>query len=377
MKTLIFYAKAGGGHESAAKALAEELQKNPKNEVKIVDIFGTSHPFVQWIFNGAYILLTTKIVWFWKLNCFLWSFKKIFLGNFWFAQKISKANNLIQAELQEYKPDLILTTYFSLDLWFRQELAKTNLKTRIYSIVVDVFSPHPAWFSSPLTDHIVFSDKAKKVAIQEKIPANKLIQFKPFFNAKFEKPISLQEKQNFAKKLNLNLDLKTILITGGGAGLPNTLGILENLQEKTKQDLNLLVVAGRNETLKKEIDKFVKNCQNQHLKLYTFGFTSNMYELSCLADLIVSKAGPASVFEALALKKPLILAYYNWPQEVGNLEFVQANNFGLYLPEADKIANKILEFIQKPEELETLKNNLKNTKFESGIKDLALFLQKN
>lgn len=457
MKTLIFYAKAGGGHESAAKTLLRELQKNPDSEVKMVDIFSTSPAFIQWIFNQGYVLITTKFIWLWKISCYLWTFKPFFLANFWLVKKLSKAPNLIQTELKEFSPDVILTTYFAIDLWIFQELTKKNpllrgggkgvcllrcsrggcllkrvrnifplkkgregitnfgqdkedrvcftesegfyykqnnnksktskidlvqdkskLKPKVYAILVDIFNPHPVWFNGSPVDYIAFSQEAKNIALKSGVSKQKIQQFKPFFNTQFETELNLEAKQKFAQELSLDLNLPTVLITGGGSGLPNTLEILKQLKKKAKIKINVLVVAGRNVGLEKEIQNFIQNSKNSNLKIYPFGFTSKMYELTNLADVVISKAGPASIFEVLALNKPLILAHYIWPQELGNLKFIEKNKFGLYLTNSRQIVDKILELVANPDKLEKLKQHIKAYNFQAGTADLAQFLiQKN
>jgi 1,2-diacylglycerol 3-beta-galactosyltransferase len=60
-----------------------------------------------------------------------------------------------------------------------------------------------------------------------------------------------------------------------------------------------------------------------------FGFVHNMPELMRAADVIVTKAGPGTICEALACELPIILSGYVPGQEEGNVDFVLNNDVGL------------------------------------------------
>jgi UDP-N-acetylglucosamine:LPS N-acetylglucosamine transferase len=377
MKTLIFYAKAGGGHESAARAIQTSLQKDPNNQVKIVDIFSTSSNFTQWTFNQAYILMITKLNWLWKIVCYLWAFMPFFRLNFWITKKSSNSLNLIKDEVENFKPDLILTTYFSLDKWIKEVLKQQNLKIPVASTIVDIFSPHSAWFLEPDTNYAIFSKEAKAVAEQNGVNPNKITVFKPFFDDKFETEIDSQEKTEVYKNFNLNPNFKTLMFSGGGVGIPKTLPILKEFFNSNLTNLNLILICGRNESLKKEVDSFAqknnKELKAKNLNIITTGFTDQIHKLTSISDLVLTKAGPATVFEILAMKKPMLIAHYIWPQEEGNVDFVLKNKYGIYEPEPDKIVKKVESLFSDSNKLTEFNKNLSQTNFSSGMTDLIKY----
>jgi len=398
-KILIFYAKAGGGHESAAKAIKQAVEFRNLGEVKIVDVFSTSSNFTQWMFNDAYTLAVTKYAWLWFLVCNIWSFKPFFRLNFWVAKNTSKATNCITQELDLFKPDIVLTTYLSLDFWIHQTLKKQNLNLPVFSLLADIFSPHQSWFlqtnnpqNNPqkysqnntqnsqkkdpknliknITKYCVFSEKAKQVAIKNGVYQGSLKVFHPFFNEEFLKPVLPKIQQNLQKELNLNPQIPTILISGGGPGIPQTIQIIKQFFAQ-KANINLIIICGRNQNLKNEVEKYLstQNLTNQTHKINTCvtGFTNQMPEFVSISDLVIAKAGPATVFELLAMQKPFILAHYIWPQEKGNVDFVTKNGYGIYQKNPVKIVKEIQKFFPDsfPNSLQTPSSNLPSNQIKN------------
>ena len=89
MKIIILFAKAGGGHESCAKAIKSQIElanssanfsqntqnleaKPPKIEVELVDILGKSPQWQQKLFCQSYVFLTEKLPFLWSFLQILW-----------------------------------------------------------------------------------------------------------------------------------------------------------------------------------------------------------------------------------------------------------------------------------------------------------------
>ena len=61
------------------------------------------------------------------------------------------------------------------------------------------------------------------------------------------------------------------------------------------------------------------------------GYTQDMASYLAAADVFVGKAGPASVYEALAVGRPVILTGYAGLNEKGVLRFVVRNGLGRHV----------------------------------------------
>jgi hypothetical protein len=63
------------------------------------------------------------------------------------------------------------------------------------------------------------------------------------------------------------------------------------------------------------------------------------------ADLVVTKAGPGAIAEALATGVPLVLTGYLPGQETANVRFVTESGFGLYAPRPDELRASVTRLL--------------------------------
>ena len=80
------------------------------------------------------------------------------------------------------------------------------------------------------------------------------------------------------------------------------------------------------------------------------GFVSEMPEYMAAADILVTKAGPGTISEALNAGLPLIL-YSRLPgQEEGNVTYVVEEAAGVWAPHPDLIVSVLQNWIEHPEQ---------------------------
>jgi processive 1,2-diacylglycerol beta-glucosyltransferase len=118
------------------------------------------------------------------------------------------------------------------------------------------------------------------------------------------------------KNYGLRDDLPVLLVLGGGFGMGPVARILAAL-DKIERDFQTLVVAGRNEKLRRDLA-----CGDYRHPTRVLGFATNMHELMAVADLIVTKPGGLTSSEALALGKPLFILNPIPGQEAANSDFL-------------------------------------------------------
>src|ERR1700690_2442607 len=64
------------------------------------------------------------------------------------------------------------------------------------------------------------------------------------------------------------------------------------------------------------------------------------------SDVIVSKAGPATIAEALCCGLPLLLVWYLPGQERGNVEWVVDIGAGRFVPHVDQLLDAVAELAE-------------------------------
>jgi len=130
-------------------------------------------------------------------------------------------------------------------------------------------------------------------------------------------------------------DRFTCLVSLGGEGIgghvEETVGALLSHPLAPQ----VVVVAGRNEALRRRLEP---------LGAHALGFVANMADYLAACDVVVGKAGPASVMEALAVGRPLLLTTYAGLNERKLVRFVEAKGLGAYVPRPRGLGEQLARF---------------------------------
>jgi 1,2-diacylglycerol 3-beta-galactosyltransferase len=73
------------------------------------------------------------------------------------------------------------------------------------------------------------------------------------------------------------------------------------------------------------------------------GFVTNMAEWMTAADIVVTKAGPGTIAEALCVGLPLLITWYLPGQERGNMEWLIDTGAGRYVPGDAELIDEVAE----------------------------------
>ncbi|MBI3732411.1 MAG: glycosyltransferase [Chloroflexi bacterium] len=105
----------------------------------------------------------------------------------------------------------------------------------------------------------------------------------------------------------------------------NLMALAEVVQQSVPH-LQLLVVAGRNEALRQRM--LERTWQGA---VHIYGFVRNMPQLMRAADVIITKAGPSTLSEALVCGLPIVISGYVPGQEEGNVRYIVNHQAGYFL----------------------------------------------
>jgi 1,2-diacylglycerol 3-beta-galactosyltransferase len=138
-------------------------------------------------------------------------------------------------------------------------------------------------------------------------------------------------------------DLPVILLLGGGEGM----GPLERTAKaigRANMPATLVIVAGRNKELKSRLESYPWTKPT-----FIYGFVHNMPDIMHAADIIVTKAGPGTISEALNAALPMVL-YSRLPgQEDGNVTYVTGKGAGVWAPQPEQIVAALWNWIDHPD----------------------------
>ena len=141
-------------------------------------------------------------------------------------------------------------------------------------------------------------------------------------------------------KLGLKPDLPALLLVGGGEGMSKVFPIARAIAG-ARLPAQLLVVTGRNRSLRRRLESV-----DWEIPTTIFGFVDNMPQLMAASEVIVTKAGPATISEAIACGLPIILSGAIPYQEDRNVAYVEESGVGRLAEEPGEIANLLREWLQ-------------------------------
>lgn len=353
-KILIFYASYGGGHLNAAKSIKECIDNNYNNyETELIDCMKYVNKPIEIVTTAAYREMAKKMPWAWG---------KIYSDSQKgpLAHISSKSNQLLAIKLlkllREKQPDLIISTHPFGSQMCAYLKRKGKISAKIATIMTD-FSPHDQWLvENENTDYFfVAHDKMKEYLISKNIPASKVFATGIPISARFLKKYNREE---ILKEFNLKENKKNILFFGGGEfglGKSRTVEIFNNLVNDF-EDIQVIAIAGKNEKMKSEFEKIVKE-HNKQENIKVLAFTNKVPELMSISDLVISKPGGLTTSESLASNLPMIIINPIPGQEEENAEFLESKNTGIWIRKKDSSHEVLKNIINDSKKLNEMKKN--------------------
>lgn len=116
-------------------------------------------------------------------------------------------------------------------------------------------------------------------------------------------------------------------------------------------NLHVTVITGKNEALRREL-------QQAYPSFTVLGYTDRVAEYMAKADLLLTKAGGITTFEAIHAGTPLCLLRPFLMQEEANARYVEQHGFGTVLWQKGYEVETLLALLQNPEELADMRQRM-------------------
>jgi UDP-N-acetylglucosamine:LPS N-acetylglucosamine transferase len=95
-----------------------------------------------------------------------------------------------------------------------------------------------------------------------------------------------------------------------------------------------------------------------------------MEQLMAASDLVITKAGPGTLMEALVMRKPVIVTEAVGMQERGNIDFVLNYELGMYCPTNERIIAAVRD-LEEPERYAATLDHLVHAVPRDGSSQIA------
>ena len=363
---LILTCSIGSGHISVARAIADALERTHGDavNVEIVD-------FVTDLPNFA--TNTTKKVYLGSLKFSPKIHEHIFYHSTDHTWPITLMNALTMPFLEQKfkrfvevrRPDMVVSTFPIWDQLIKKVWRAYSKTAPFISVITDSISVHRVWTTGN-PDFFIVANEDTKTALQNFEVNENLIKVLGYPIAeKFLRPAS---RNAFLKEWRLSPQKKTLLmILPTGINWSKIKKLLVRMEHSKLKNVQMMVVAYGEKSWEKKLAE-VKWPWTTRIT----GWTDDMATFIHAADVVLTKAGGATVMECIQSKKPMLIIDVLPGQELGNAVLVEKYNLGTVLSDDASDFESSISYILDHDAL--IKRNLKAQQKPHAAEDIAEFL---
>jgi 1,2-diacylglycerol 3-beta-galactosyltransferase len=359
---VFLFSDTGGGHRSAAEAITEalDLEYPHKYTYELVDFFLNYSPPPLNLAGPVYPTFS-------KMDT-LWKFSfdesddpdrmRVLYSMFWPYIRL-----FLYKLLRDHPCDMFVSVHPLINIPLLRAMRRKEINKPYLIVVTDLVSTHAAWFANEASQIIIPTQQAVRKAIRANVKPDQLKIIGLPVADRFCKPVG--EKKAIKEELGWPKDKVVILLIGGGEGM----GPLEEIAKKINDsnlDVALVVITGRNKKLKEKLEN-----TKWSIPVHIYGFVKNMPDFMRASDILLTKAGPGTISEALIAGLPIILYHRISGQEEGNVSYVIDEGAGVWAPEIDDIIETLRFWIENPSKRQEAVDNAKRLARPNASREIA------
>lgn len=322
-------ASIGSGHIRAAEAVEQELRRSfPNDEIRVVDFMSHKTSRLNGLLKSLYL----------KMLDFVPNLYDVFYkvsgggGSGILAQTMFAGlmYGTMRRILLEHRPDVLLCTHP-----FPEGAAALAKRFGhggfLIAAVLTDYSLHQIWIYPQVDLYFTATEEMREGLIK-----------RGFSPETVRAPgISVAEgireapsREEARREMGLPGDARVLLLMGGGLGLGGIASSLREL-EQVERPLFLLVIAGRNEELRKRVEAWGRDTRHE---VRVWGYTDRVYELMAASDLLITKPGALTMSEAFVLGLPMLLHEPIPGPETENAVYASERGAALWIHRGESLA---------------------------------------
>ena len=349
MRVQIISSRVGGGHQSAARALADALADLGRPDVQcwVDDLYVHLARFPASRFPWMYAAVTRRYPRLWGLFFRLTNRppgpgRLELLGDPIGGPRLGRL-------LAERRPDAVVSVLPGVNGFVGRSLARAHVRANVEVVVTDWAEVHLSWVSTGVSHYTVPTDEAARTCRVVGVPDRAVSVLGLPVRRQFARARPGPSARRAAReRFGLPADRFVLLAMVGSEGTAGALAHLRALAH-TPLDAQLVVVCGRNERLRRRVGEL-----GGVNRVRALGFVEEVAELMLATDLLVTKPGGVTLAEAFCCRLP-VLAYDPLPgQEEGNARYVVARGAAELADSPRRLAELAAELRWAPARRDTL-----------------------
>lgn len=338
-KVLIISSDTGGGHRSAAQTIADGLGRFWQGEssaVRIIKAVEGSHHITEKLVRVYNWVLQNKQHW---MKYLYWTVNKIRPETREFFMK--RCIGFCRDVFEKWCPHLVVSVHPLTQHIFGRILRELNLTDTVplVTVVTDpCYGFWKGWACDDVSLYLVANEDAERQLIDYGVPPEKIKISGMPVHPKFHE-VEPAAAQLARKAFGLDPDKFTVFVNAGWIGGGNIPQIFRELV-RGELDVQAIFLAGKNEELRAEAEELALTAK---FPVKVIGYSDDIEKLMQSANVMVSKLGGLTTFEALACRLPIIADATTppMPQEAGTSRLLEQRGAGVLLKKSTDIVPTI------------------------------------
>jgi UDP-N-acetylglucosamine:LPS N-acetylglucosamine transferase len=343
-KILILSSDTGGGHRSAAEAIVAGISHFLEGESYAVRVVRAVEESAAVTSRGVALynwILRNKQHWmkylYWGFNRFRPETREFFH---------SRCIGYVRGLFERWCPHIVVSVHPMTQHIFARVLKELGLADRIPLVTV-VTDPSygfwKAWACDDVRLYLCATEEARQQLIDYGIAPGRIKVSGMPVHPKFAFP-GEQAAQAARKVLGLDPEKFTVFVNAGWEGGGNIPEIFRELV-RGELDVQAIFLAGRNEELKSEAEGLAANAK---FPIKVIGYSEHVEQLMRAANVMISKLGGLTTFEALSCRLPIIAdgTTEPMPQEAGTVNLIVKRGAGVLLRRASDVVPTVRRMIE-------------------------------
>ena len=328
-KILIISSDTGGGHRSAAAAIVAGVQKFLEGEsyaVRVVKAVEESHHLTARLVRLYNWLLQNRQHW---MKYFYWFINRLRPETREFFHK--RCIGYVSDLFERWCPHVVVSVHPLTQHIFARVLKELKLSEHIplVSVVTDpCYGFWRGWACDDVSLYLVASDEARQQLVDYGVAPEKIKISGMPVHPKFSYP-GEEAAQAARRALGLDPDKFTVFVNAGWAGGGNIPQIFRELIHG-ELDVQAIFLAGKNEDLRMVAESLASQAA---FPIKVIGYSDEVEKLMSAANVMISKLGGLTTFEAFACRLPIIADVITepMPQEAGAANMIENRGAGVLL----------------------------------------------
>lgn len=334
-KILIISSDTGGGHRSAAQAIVVGMQKFWHGEsaaVRVMKAIEESHHVTEKLVNTYNWLLRHRQGWmkylYWIVNRFRPETREFFH---------KRCVGFVRESFEKWCPHIVVSVHPLTQHILGRLLRELNLQSQIplVTVVTDpCYGFWKGWACDDVSLYLVANEDARRQLLDYGVEAEKIKISGMPLHPKFCAADDI-DAQNARRAYGLDPDKFTVFVNAGWIGGGNIPAIFSELA-RGELDVQAIFLAGKNENLRRRAEKIARTAK---FPIRVIGYSDEVEKVMHSANVMISKLGGLTTFEALACRLPIIADATTppMPQEAGTARLIAEKGAAILLEKASDI----------------------------------------